>query len=367
MSEAEPPVPAGSKGDPVRRWTLIVAGALLGLLALQIASDRTAPVTSIGTVEGLVLPIAPRVSGELLRVFVQDNEVVEAGQPLAEIDPTPFELAVQAAQAELERVGQSLGASTAEVAAAAAKLVEAQAVQTNKRAQAERTLTLVERGAVPVARGDDARADVATADATVAAAEADFRRAEQALGPIGENNPQLRAAQSALKTAQFNLGQTRILAPTKGRVTNFSLGAGQTATVGQPILSMIDLRGAWIIAWFRENQLGNIKPGDRANIVLDVLPGAVWPGAVESFSGGIDTINQATSPGGLIQTPINGNFMASPQRFGVRLRFDPPDSFPFGARLGSQATVMVQSEEARWLRPVWWLTIRARALISYVY
>ena len=292
---ADPHDPPGGKAkaphDPVRRWTIIVGATLLFLLALQIASDRTAPVSSIGTVEGLVLPISSRVSGELLQVAVSDDEIVEAGTVLFEIDPTPFRLAVEAAEAELAQVGQSIGASTAEVAAAQARVAEAQAVLTNSRAQAERTLELVERGVTPAAQGDEAIAAFASGEATVAAAEADLRSAEEALGPAGANNPQLRAAQAALETAQFDLSQTRIVAPTRGRVTNFSLGPGETATAGQPILTMIDLQGAWIIAYFRENQLGNMNVGDAAEVALDVLPGQVWPARLVSFAGGIMTVN----------------------------------------------------------------------------
>ena len=372
MSEsADPQDPPGGKAkaprDPVRRWTIVVAAALLFLLALQIASDRTAPVSSIGTVEGLVLPISSRISGELLRVAVSDDEIVEAGTLLFEIDPTPFRLAVEAAEADLAQVGQSIGASTADVAAAQARVAEAEAVLTNSRAQAERTLELVKRGVTPAAEGDKAIAEVASGEATVAAAEADLRSAEEALGPAGADNPQLRAAQAALETAQFDLSQTQVVAPTRGRVTNFSLGPGETATAGQPVLTMIDLQGAWIIGYFRENQLGNMQVGDAAEVVLDVLPGQVWPAQLVSFAGGIMTVNQAAAPGGLVDTPPQQQWMAEPQRFGVRLQFDPPDQRPPNVRLGSQATVMVYTEEAGLLRPLWKLLIRVRALISYVY
>ena len=372
MSEsADPHDPPGGEAkaprDPVRRWTIVVAAALLFLLALQIASDRTAPVSSIGTVEGLVLPISSRVSGELLRVAVSDDEIVEAGTLLFEVDPTPFRLAVEAAEADLAQVGQSIGASTADVAAAQARVAEAEAVLTNSRAQAERTLELVARGVTPAAEGDEAIADVTSGEATVAAAEADLRSAEEALGPAGADNPQLRAAQAALETAQFDLSQTQVVAPTRGRVTNFSLGPGETATAGQPVLTMIDLQGAWIIGYFRENQLGNMNVGDAAEVVLDVLPGQVWPARLVSFAGGIMTVNQTAAPGGLVDTPPQQQWLAEPQRFGVRLQFDPPDQRPPNVRLGSQATVMVYTEEADWLRPLWKLLIRVRALISYVY
>jgi multidrug resistance efflux pump len=353
--------------DPVRRWTIVVAGALLFLLILQITSDRTAPVTSIGTVEGLVLPISSRVSGELLRVAVSDDEIVEAGTVLFEIDPTPFRLAVEAAEADLAQVGQSIGASTADVAAAQARVAQAQAVLANSRAQAQRTLELVERGVTSAAQADRSVAVVAADEATLAAAEADLRSAEEALGSAGADNPQLRAAQAALETAQFNLNQTRIVAPTRGRVTNFSLGPGETASAGQPVLTMIDLQGAWIVAYFRENQLGNLNVGDAAEIALDVLPGQVWPARLASFSGGITTVNQSASPGGLVDIPPQQQWLSEPQRFGVRLLFDPSDQRPPNVRLGSQATVMVYTEKAVWLRPVWELLIRVRALISYVY
>ncbi len=355
------------EGDPVRRWTRLVAFLLILLLALQIASDRTGPVTSIATIEGLVLPVTPRVQGELTQVPVSDNQIVEPGELLAEIDRTPFLLAVDAAEADLERVGQTIGASTAEVAAAQAQLAEAQAVLTNTRAQAERTLELVERGVTPAARGDDARAAVASGEAQVATAEANLRRAEEALGPAGEDNPQLRAAQSALETAQFNLSQTRLVSPTRAMVTNLSLGIGDTATPGHPILTMIDLQGGWIIAWFRENQLGNLKEGDRAEVVLDLFPGRVFDARVVSFSGGINTVNQSAPAGGLVDTPPANTWLDEPQRFSVRLDFDPPESMPWEVRLGSQATVLIYTGEARWLDPLWGLYIRIRAYLSYVY
>ena len=351
----------------MRRWTIIVAVALAILLVLQIASDRTAPVTSIGTVEGLVLPISSRVSGELMQVPVRDDEIVEAGTLLFEIDSTPFRLAVEAAEADLARVGQSIGASTADVAAAQARVAEAQALLLNSRAQADRTLELVARGVTPEAKGDEVIADVAAGEATLAAAEADLRSAEEALGPAGADNPQLRAAQAALDTAQFNLSQTRIIAPTRGRVTNFSLGTGETVNAGQPVLTMIDLQGAWVIAYFRENQLSNLQVGDAAEVALDVLPGQIWPAKVVSFAGGKMTVNQSAPPGGLVDTPPQQQWMAEPQRFGVRLQFEPPDERPPNVRLGSQATVMIYTQEAGWLRPLWKLLIRARAVISYVY
>ena len=131
---------------------------------------------------------------------------------------------------------------------------------------------------------------------------------------------------------------------------------------------MIDLQGGWIVAWFRENQLGNVSEGDRAEVVLDVLPGQVWPARVASFSAGIDTVNQAAPPGGLVDTPPQNNWISEPQRFAVRLEFDPPNAFPRGVRLGSQATVLVLYRRRRaGCSRSGGSIIRVRALLSYVY
>jgi multidrug resistance efflux pump len=148
---------------------------------------------------------------------------------------------------------------------------------------------------------------------------------------------------------------------------NLSVGPGETANQGQPLLSMVDLRGGWIIAWFRENQLGNVVTGDRAEVVLDVQPGRVWQAHVASFGAGIDTVNQAAPPGGLIAIPPQNSWMSDPQRFAVRLEFDPPDALPPGVRLGSQATVRVYTRHAPWLDPLWAAFTRLRAVVSYAY
>ena len=75
---------------------------------------------------------------------------------------------------------------------------------------------------------------------------------------------------------------------------------------------MIDLRGAWMIGYFRENQLGNMQVGDAAEVVLDVLPGQISPAEIVSFAGGIMTVNQAAAPGGLVDTPPQQNWLSEP-------------------------------------------------------
>lgn len=359
-----PPAPPR---DPVRKWTFIVLAVVLVLVALQIVSDRTAPVSSQGTMELLILPVAPGVSGQVAEVMVSDNTIVEAGSPLFRIDPTPFQLAVDNAEAQLAASGQAVGASTAQVATAQSVLAERRANLVNVRAQTERTLELVERGVLSGSQGDDATSELARAEADVQAAEAELERAQAALGPEGADNPQIRAASANLATAQFNLEQTRAVSPVRAFVTNLKLATGQYAQAGQPVMTLIDLQGAWIVAYFRENQLGNVMAGDAVEIVLDVRPGEVWQGKVTGIGGGIMTVNQQANSGALVDLPKSGEWLTAPQRLPVRIEFDPPDQIPPGIRLGSQATVMVKADGYGVLGPLWWTYVRILSWLSYVY
>lgn len=365
--ETEAPEPPAPAGDPVRKWTLRVVGVLLALLVLQIISDRTAPITSQGTVEALLLPITPNVSGDVSEVSVSDNKLIEADTPLFRIDPTPFQLAVDNAEAQLALSGQSVGASTAGVASAQSQLAERRARLGNVRAQGERILELVSRGVYPQAQGDAARAEIAQAEADVAAAEAEVARAQAALGPGGADNPEILAAAARLETAQFDLEKTKVVSPTRAFVTNLKLSAGQYAKAGQPVMTLIDVQGAWVVAYFRENQLGVIKVGDEVEMALDIRPGEILHGRVTGIGGGVMTVNQDANPGALTQLPKGGEWMTYPQRLPVRIEFDPPDQIPQSVRLGSQVTVIVKADGYVFLSPLWWVYIRFLSLLSYVY
>jgi multidrug resistance efflux pump len=355
--------PSPTFGDPLRRWTLIILAALAVLFVLQIASDRTAPVSRIATVEALAIPIAARIGGEVVAVAVRDNQAVDPGTVMFSLDPTDYLLRAEQAEANLAAAGQRIGASTERVAAAQAALAQARAGLTEVRARTERTLELVDRGVAPAAQADTAREERAGAEARVAAAEADLRGAQETLGPTGADNPEIRAAAAALEAAEFDLARTDVRAPIRGFVTNLQVGAGLVIQPGQAVGTLIGLESAWIVAWFRENQLAPIDVGDAVEIVLDVRPGEVLRGRVAGFAGGVATPVQTARPGGLVSLPPG--FLGSAQRHGVVVEFEGAGAAPDGVRLGSQATVMVDRTDSGLLAPLWWLWLRAVALMSY--
>lgn len=135
--------------DPVRRWTLITLGVIVVLFLYSIIADRMTPYTSQAVVQAFVVRVAPEVSGRVLEVGVTDNQKVKAGELLFRIDPEPYQIALQQAEAKVASVGQTIGANTAGVTSAQERLIEARANRDNTVEQAKRVLELVERESMP--------------------------------------------------------------------------------------------------------------------------------------------------------------------------------------------------------------------------
>jgi len=361
----EPVEASKAPADPVRRWTYIVAGLLLALLAYNIAADRLAPITYQTTAETLVVPVTPQVSGEIIAVPVTDNSQVTKGQLLAEIDQTNYRIAVESAHAAYGTAEQAVGAAAAAVDSARAVLVSRKAQLVEAQQDNDRTAKLVEVGYATRAKLEATMAQLASNEAGVVQAEAQLAGALQQLGPLGSANPQLRSAAAALETATKNLEWTKIYAPVDGYVSNLQIGKGSYAKAGTPLISLIDVGRAGLIGYFTENQLGNVRLGDPVLIALDMFPGKLFKGKVVGLGGGISTPNQSAPTGSLVQAP-SSTWLTSAQRLPIRVAFDPKGQVPRGLRLGSQASLMIETKDAGIMGVIdrWVLTLRS--YLSYV-
>ena len=273
--------------NPLRRIALIVVLLALVLFVLSVFMERRTPSTSQAQVQAYVVGIAPEVTGRVVEVNVIDNSRVDAEQVLFRIDPERYELAVSEAEASLASVGQSMGASTAAVDAAQAKLVTAQVDRDNLRVQSARATELQRQGVYSKARADAAKSAFDQAEAAVSGAEAELAKAKEQLGPSGNDNPQLQAALAALEKARLDLVQTTVRAPSAGVVTNLQLSIGKVVSAGQPAMTFIDVGTIWIAAAFKENSLENVAVGNRAELLFDALPGRLFPAKVESVGLGV--------------------------------------------------------------------------------
>src|ERR1700757_1805932 len=204
---AATPAPS-RRADPLRRWTLVILVIGVVLFGWTLVADRLTPYTSDASVRSFVVRIVPEVSGKVVEVAVYDNQIVRTGDLLYRIDPTPFRITVERAEAKLAAAGQAVGVSTAAVDEAQAQLVQEIAQRDNVREQTARAFELVRVGVYPPARRDQAQSQLDAAEAQVQRAQASVEQARQALGPQGADNPQIREALAALQPGRLDIART---------------------------------------------------------------------------------------------------------------------------------------------------------------
>jgi multidrug resistance efflux pump len=336
------------------------------LLAWYLGADRFTPFSGQARVDAYVVPIAPQVTGNVLSVNVGNNILVEEGDILLTLDDSKYQLAVLKAEADLEQAQQQLGASSAGVDSAAAKIkaVEAERVRSRKDYDRMRRIRAEDPGAISQRRLDVAESSLKAAESRVTAARAELERARQTRGREGADNAQIQAALSALNQARLELEWTRVRAPAGGLVTDLQLEVGNLAQPGKPLMTFVGINDVWIQADMRENNLGHIREGDPVEIALDVQPGRIVEGRVRSIGFGVDS-GTSTALGSLPTIANDRNWLREAQQFPVIIELDDPKKL--GLRVGAQATVMVYTEDSFLLVPIGKLYMRLVALFSYLY
>jgi multidrug resistance efflux pump len=295
--------------------TAMVALAAAAAVAFKYWEYVTNPWTRDGQVRANVIQVAPRVSGPIVQLPIKDNQFVNAGDLLFEIDPRTYQAALDQASAQLDETKDDLKDLEQRVKAAEAALDQTasqikQAESAVKSAEAEsvraiadfeRAPRLVKKGDISKRNFDQTKAanDVAQADLDKAQsrliqanaarlqAEAELARSKADLGAPGEENAQLRGAKPALETAKLNLEFTQVKASVDGYVTNLTLRLGSQAVANQPALALVDVNSYWVHGFFRETMVGRMKPGDQAVITLMSYPDFPLTGVVDSIGWGI--------------------------------------------------------------------------------
>ena len=354
--------------DPVRKWTLLVLGACVVLMFWYLVSDRVTPYTNQARVHALVIPIAADVSGFVTDVAVTNNELVSAGQELFHIEPNRYQLAVETAQANLQSARQATGASTAGVDAARASVAAARAgaVRADQDAIRLRRIKEEDPGAISDRRLEQAESAFSVAQSQLAASQANLEKAIQDLGEAGDQNSRILQAQSALEQAELDLERTTVRAPDDGMVTDVRVDKGNFASAGAPLMTFIGIDNIWIRADFTENNLGNIKTGDKVEIVFDSLPGNVLSGRVRGTGFGVSV--DTTPLGSLPTVENNRQWLRDAQRFPVDVEFQLANSSQRqGVRVGAQASVIVYTGD-NWLFNFFGkIYIRISSLLTYAF
>lgn len=355
--------------DPVKRWTMMVLLICLVLLVWHLRADRFTPYTTQARLHALVVPITPDISGNIVEVLVTNNQMVRKDDVLFRIDPSRYELAVQAAEASLEAARQSLGSAEANVAAARANIQMAEANYDKASQDYQRMKRIREEdpGALSERRVESSEAAVKAAAGQVAAAKAGLESAIQNLGQEGEQNSRLLQAQSSLADALINLEHTWVRAPDDGLVTDVRIAQGNFVAAGHAQMTFIALHKIWIEADFTENNLGHLYAGNRVEILFDALPGRVYDGKVKEIGFGVDV---GSTPLGSLPTIKNDRqWLRNEQRFPVLVALEQklPEADRRVLKVGSQASVLAYSDQHAILNSLGWLYIRIAALFTYAY
>lgn len=307
----------------------VVAGGLYWLLSPATVS------TDNGYVNGPVVNITAQVSGPVATLAVQDNQPVHQGDLLLQIDPRPYQIALDQAQAALALARQGVTQGDAAVRAAEADVQQDHSTLTQARADAARVHELAPRGFLSRADVEKADTQVRTDAAQLEASEAKLAQARAQLGQAGDSNENVKAAQAAVAAAQLKLDLTRIVAPFSGTVNNLNLQPGSLVQAGLPLFAVIGNGKVWVDANFKETQFRRLHPGLRAEIRVDMYPHRVFHGTVQSISGGSGTAFSLLPP-----QNATGNWVKVTQRVPVKIVIDDADP-RMPLRIGTSADVKV--------------------------
>ena len=366
VAPAQPPPKAGGGS---RVGAIIVLLLIVFSLTWYFVSDRLTPHTSQARVQAFVVPVAAEVAGQVLKVHVKNNDEVQAGQPLFDIDPEPYRITLQRSRSDYESVRLSFNASGLSVEAAKAGLQAAVAQHVYARQDAKRLEQIYaeDPGAISLRRVQNSQAALVAAHSQEKAAEADLQRAREGAGERSENNAQLISARSAVEKAELDLKRTKVVAPARGVVTDLRTDVGQYAQPGAAAMTLIAMHDLWINAEMTENNLGNIKPGDPVDILLDVLPGQVLKGRVRSVGAGVGT-GQPPQAGALPKIENSRDWLRQAQRFPVAVEFDPAEAKRLQVvRIGGQAHVLVYTGDHPIMNWLGSMFLTLTSYLSYLY
>jgi multidrug resistance efflux pump len=356
----------------VKKGLVIVVSLIVITLSWYLFADRFTPYTDQARLEGYIVGVAPQVSGIVREVWVSNNQSVEAGQKLFQIDPAQYEIALQKAKSDLESAKRQIDSGSAAVDAARANLVAAEANQVKAQKDTARLERLFENdpGTISMRRLEISRASKDQARAKVSGATAQIEQAiEQKGGDDDTNNSTIKSAQTAVDKAELDLARTIVRASTKGLITDLRSETGLFAGTGSPVVTLISLNDLWVSAQFTENNLGHLKRGSPVEILYDSLPGQVFDGTVRSVGFGVSSGQATPSPGTLPTISNNRDWLRQSQRFPVIVAFDSVQSKGLTSqlRIGGQASVIVYTEGHGFMKFLGKAYIRFLSIMSYAY
>ena len=331
---------------------LIVFGAVVLTLYVWSVLERH-PRTDDAAARANVVGIVPRARGQIVKLAVQDNQLVKQGDLLFEIDPADYEQALDRAKSALAALDQQIEVGRAQdeqlkfgVKAAEAGVQRATAQLKQSGDTLHRLEPLLQKHFATAEQVDEARTKVAVAAQEVAAEEQKLNQARAQLSQLQTLLAQRPGAVAAVKQAELDLSYCKVTAPFAGRVINLNISGGAYASIGVPVFSLLDTTKWYVVANFREAELRHMAPGSPATVYLVSAPN-------QRFHGRVQGIGWAVKPEGEVDLPPAGvpyvkrelNWVRVAQRFPVRIEVENPDPNLF--RMGASAVAIIDGPPTR--------------------
>ncbi len=323
-----------AKQSRVRTIAMLIVPALLVVAGvyLWIASAGSES-TDNAQVKTDIVSVTAQVTGPAIEVDVENGNHVKRGDVLFRIDPAPFKVALEQAEAQLAAARLQTTQLRTQAAGTSADITGAQANLAIKQNALDRQSALLKKGFTTRADYDDALNEVKTAETDLADARARAANAQSAIAP--GQQPSIAQAQAAVDKAKLDLERTVVRAPMAGEVANADrLQIGTQVISGVGAVSIVHSGSAWIEANFKEKQLTDMRPGQPATVKIDAYPGEKFKAHVESIGAGTGSEFSL-----LPAQNANGNWVKVTQRVPVRIVFDGTPSKPMIAGLSAVVTV----------------------------
>jgi membrane fusion protein, multidrug efflux system len=325
-------LPAG-KGALKTFLMLVVPALLIVGGAYYYLTSGGSVSTDDAQVKQDIVSVSAQVTGPVQHVYVRNGSKVKKGDILFTIDPAPYQVALEQAQAQLANAQLQTTQLRTQAAGTGADITGSEANLRIKENALARQSALLKQGFTTRADYEDALNEVKTAEQQLADAKARAANAHAAIAP--GQQPQIAQAKAAVDKAKLDLSRTTIRAPMDGTVENAdNLQVGQMAAEGLGMMSIVHSNTAWVEANFKEKDVGRMVQGQRAEITVDAYPGMKFPAHVQSIGAGTGSEFSL-----LPAQNANGNWVKVTQRVPVRIAFNGTPSKPMIAGLSVTATV----------------------------
>lgn len=310
---------------------LIFLGSLAGYRYFAYYDTRS----NDAYVSANVINMASLVTGPVTELYIVDNQKVNKGDKLIQIDPRPYLYALNKAKANLAIAKTNYQNKKLAIQVAMEKISQSLSILNLSKDHLKRYQRLQKEGALPEIHLIDIEARLQEQESILSAANQELKMAQQDF-----DDNEIRAAEAEMHKAQYLYDHTLMVAPVNGYVTNFNLRKGQYIKTGEGLFALIESDFWWIVTRYRETAIRLIKPGDKVKIMLDMYPGKTFHGHVESIGWGINRVQAGSvAPSTLTYMEATEDWIKIAQRFPVRIVIDDlPAEYPL--RIGASATTI---------------------------